>query len=594
MEQLQHRGVLVPPRYQGKNLLIKIRGKKITLTHKQEEMALAWVKKLGTPYVEDSVFTKNFYHDFSKELDLLVQPKDVDYYTVLSFVEKKRIWRTNLSKVEKKHISAKRKSVRETNKAHYGYAYVDGDKMEIANYTVEPSSIFIGRGKHPLRGSWKEGPKEEDVELNLSPKAPIPPGHWKGIVWQPHSMWIARWRDKLNKKIKYVWLSESSSLKQKKDIEKFNKAKELHQNIRKVQRHILKNLNTINVKRRKIATVCFLIYHLKIRVGDEKDPDEADTVGASTLRPEHIMFNSDGTVTFKFLGKDSIPHLFKTKLPKQVINNLKAFIVDAQNTLFDGVSSKHVSDFLDEVMTGLSAKVFRTFYASNAARSKLEKTPSNHTDPEYIKKHTLKMANLEATKLCNHRRSIPRTWQASLEKKKERLKVLRKRARVFQNKNKTTAQIRMARYKETLCKKEANLKIMNEKLFDYKQQLIKKKQQGQKVDSLEKRINQKRKSITLQKQRLKNYKLQHKKQMKKLNQRSINRKQRDKVAIDKQKYRIKLQKETRDYNLTTAQKSYIDPRIFYHWGKKHDYDWKKYYSKTLQKKFSWIESNHTS
>ena len=280
MEQLQHNGVLVPSRYQGKNLAIKIRGEELILTQKQEEMAFAWVKKLGTIYVEDSVFTKNFYHDFSKELDLNVKPNDVDYYEVLSFIEKMHLWRANLSKEEKKKLSYKRKSVRETNKTYYGYAQVDGDKMEIGNYTVEPSSIFIGRGKHPLRGHWKEGPREEDIELNLSPNIRIPQGHWKGIVWQFNSMWIARWRDKLTDKIKYVWLSESSALKQKNDIEKFNKANELHKNIRKVQRYIIKNLNAENVKRRKIATVCFLIYHLKIRVGDEKDFDEADTVGA--------------------------------------------------------------------------------------------------------------------------------------------------------------------------------------------------------------------------------------------------------------------------------------------------------------------------
>lgn len=594
MKQLQHNGVLVPSRYQGKSLAIKVLGKKITLIQKQEELAFAWVKKLGTAYVEDSVFTENFYYDFSKELGFKVKPNEVDYYEVLSFIEKMRILRANLSKEEKKRLSDKRKYERETNKAYYGYAWVDGDQMDIANYTVEPSSIFIGRGKHPLRGHWKEGPREEDIELNLSPNVPIPQGRWKSIVWQPHSMWIARWRDKLTDKIKYVWLSESSALKQKKDIEKFNKAKELHQNIRKVQRYIIRNLNAENVKRRKIATVCFLIYHLKIRVGDEKDPDEADTVGASTLRPEHITFNSDGTVTFNFLGKDSIPYLFKTKLPTKVINNLKDFVVGAQNTLFDGVSSKHVSEFLDEVMTGLSAKVFRTFYASNAVRAKLEKTPTKPTDPEYIKKYTAKMANIEAAKICNHRRSVPRTWKSSLEKKKKRLKVLRNRAKGFQDKIQTKAKIRKARYKEKLRKKEANLKVMNEKLLDYKQQLIKKKQQGRAVHNLEKRISQKRKTITQQKHRLKNFKVQHTKQMKKLNQRLDDRKQHDKVAIDKQKHRINRQKETRNYNLATSLKSYIDPRIFYHWGRKHDYDWKKYYSKTLQKKFSWVELNHTS
>ncbi len=594
MEQLQHNGVLVPSRYQRKNLAIKVRDEKIILTQKQEEMAFAWVKKLGTIYVEDSVFTQNFYHDFSKELNFKVKPKDVDYYEVLSFIEKMRLWKANLSKEEKKRLSYKRKSKREANKAYYGYAWIDGDKIEIANYTVEPSSLFIGRGKHPLRGHWKEGPREEDIELNLSPNVSIPQGRWKGIVWQCNSLWIGRWRDKLTDKIKYVGLSESSTFKQKKDIEKFNKAKELHKNIRKVQRYILKNLNVETVKRRKIATVCFLIYHLNIRVGDEKDFDEADTVGASTLRSEHITFNSDDTVTFKFLGKDSIPYLLKTKLPEKVISNLKEFVVNAQNTLFDGVSSKHVSEFLDEVMTGLSAKVFRTFYASNAVRVKLEKTRIKSTDPEYIKKFAARMANIEAAKICNHRRAIPRTWKSSLEKKENYLKVLRARAKRLQYKLKMKAKLRKENYAEKLCKFEATLKVMNEKLLDYKQQLITKKQQGKAIHSLEKRISQKRKAIMKQKHRLKTYKIHHIRQMKKLNQKLDDRKKRDKVALDKQKHRISRQKQTRDYNLTTSLKSYIDPRIFYDWGKKYDYDWKKYYSKNLQKKFSWVDLNSTS
>ena len=42
-----------------------------------------------------------------------------------------------------------------------------------------------------------------------------------------------------------------------------------------------------------------------MRVGDEKDPDEADTVGAITLRDEHINIEGD-KVTFDFLGKDIV------------------------------------------------------------------------------------------------------------------------------------------------------------------------------------------------------------------------------------------------------------------------------------------------
>jgi hypothetical protein len=53
--------------------------------------------------------------------------------------------------------------------------------------------------------------------------------------------------------------------------------------------------------------------------------------------------------------------------------------------------------------------------------------------------------------------------------------------------------------------------------------------------------------------------------------------------------RIRLRKETKDYNLSTSLKSYIDPRVYKEWSKKVDFDWKNYYSKTLQKKFTWVE-----
>ena len=40
---------------------------------------------------------------------------------------------------------------------------------------------------------------------------------------------------------------------------------------------------TKKISRRKVATVAWLILVPNMRVGDEKDPDEADTVGAITL-----------------------------------------------------------------------------------------------------------------------------------------------------------------------------------------------------------------------------------------------------------------------------------------------------------------------
>jgi len=496
MKQLIHNGVLVP-KYDWKGLHIFVKGQKVQLTPEQEEMAIAWVKKMETPYAEDKVFVRNFLKDFCKALNIKekLSPEDFDFSPVQKFVEKEKLLKLSLSKEEKKRLAEQRKAKREALKEKYGYAIVDGIRTEISNYVVEPPSIFIGIGKHPLRGRWKPRVNQEDVILNLSPDAPMPEGNWKAIVWRPNEMWIAKWRDKLRGKMKYVWLSDNSHLKQAADIAKFNKAIELEGKIEEVRKHIMANLESNDPFRRKIATVCYLIDVLKLRVGDEKDKDEVNTVGATTLRPNHIKIKPDGWVTFNFLGKDAVRWHKEVKLPEIVINNLKEFMSEARSSIFKGVRSKNVALFLGEVMPGLTAKVFRTYHASKVVKEFLAKIPLKRDDPEYVKKSTATLANLQAAIVCNHKRKPPKNWRESLRKKQERLKKLRS--------------------KRTKGAREAA------------------------------------KALSL---------------------------------------KIKVMKMVKDYNLRTSLKSYIDPRIYYQWGKKVDYDWKLYYPKALQRKFSWVET----
>jgi DNA topoisomerase IB len=134
---------------------------------------------------------------------------------------------------------------------------------------------------------------------------------------------------------------------------------ELEKLIDKVREHIKRGLESHDLLERKIATVCYLIDELKLRVGDEKDEDEADTVGATTLRPEHLKFNPDGTITFDFLGKDSVRWVSTINPPEVVYRNLKEFIAEGNETIFNGVRSQKVNAYLAEVMPGLTAKVFR-------------------------------------------------------------------------------------------------------------------------------------------------------------------------------------------------------------------------------------------
>jgi DNA topoisomerase-1 len=492
MKQLSHNGVLIP-KYEPRGFHILFKNKKIDLTPEQEEMAVAWVRKIGTEYAEDNVFIKNFFEDFCKALGIgKASPEDFDFSEIKNFVDREREMKLNMSKEEKKRLAAERKVIREANREKYGYAIVDGEKVELGNYMAEPSSIFMGRGKHPLRGKWKRGAKESDIVLNLSPDSKVPPGKWKQIVWQP-VMWIAKWDDKLRGKEKYVWLSDTSPMKQKREIEKFNKAKNLEKKFDLIKSHIIKNLDSEDMKKRKVATVCYLIDVLSMRVGDEKDEDEADTVGATTLTPKNIIVCQNNLVKFDFIGKDYVKWEKEIVLPDSVLRNLKEFIASTKSFVFDGVRSEDVNSFLSEIVEGVTAKVFRTYHASKAVREYLDKNTAKD-DPEYYKKYIATMANLQAAIVCNHKRKLPKKWEESLEKKKESLEKL-------------------------------------------------KLKKGKKIE--------------------------------------------DKIKA--MKLKIELMKETKDYNLNTSLKSYIDPRIYQKWSKKANFDWKKYYSKTLQRKFSWLD-----
>ena len=48
---------------------------------------------------------------------------------------------------------------------------------------------------------------------------------------------------------------------------------------------------------------------------------------------------------------------------------------------------------------------------------------------------------------------------------------------------------------------------------------------------------------------------------------------------------------TKNYNLNTALKNYIDPRVYKAWCDHVGLEWARIYSKSLQKKFSWVQQS---
>jgi DNA topoisomerase I len=530
MKSLIHNGIFVPP-YDYKGFNITIEDQTIKLMPKSEQMAVAWIRKAtSTLSPPDNVFKKNFMKEFLEQLKKenpsssfldefsskylanidntpatlnngnAPTAEEINFTEIMTFIEQDRAAKLTISKEEKKQQAQERKVKRLELKEKYGYAEVDGQKIEIANWTAEPSCLFAGRGDHPQRGRWKQGPSTQDIILNLPPEASKPNGNWKCIVWEPNKMYVAKWQDKLTGKVKYVWFSDTAFLKQNREIEKFRKAEALGKQINVIEKHILKNLNDKDDARRKVATVSWLILVPNMRVGDEKDPDEADTVGAITLRKEHIKIEGD-TIHFDFLGKDSVRWVKSIKAPPSVIKNIQQYCQTSKEYLFEGIDSKKVSRFLSEKMPKLTAKVFRTWRCTKTVKEELEKSKITKKDPDYRKNYAAKMANLKVAEVANHKRKIPPTFD------------------------------------QRLAKKEANLQ-------KYKIQLKKKKADGKKTEALEKRI--------------------------------------EKAKLD-----LELTKLTREYNLGTSLKSYIDPVAYVKWAKKVKFDIEKFYPNTLRNKFSW-------
>jgi DNA topoisomerase I len=538
---LEHNGIAFPPEYQPRGIGISIDGERLMLNRDQEELVYAWAKKKDTHYVQDSVFQSNYLNDFKKLLpegfQHITSIKDVDFTEAFILIDhEKKVKETeierirNLSHEEKKKLLSAKRAEREKLKAVYGKAIVDGIDVDIANWLVEPPGIFMGRGQHPLRGKWKPRVRPQDVTLNLGEDASIPEGTWQNVVHDHSSTWLATWMEKLTGKRKYVWLHDSSVLRQNNDKEKYDKAVKLERHIGKVQKEIINRmLNTRDINQKKIATVCYLIFRLAMRVGDEKDPEEADTVGASTLRVEHIKFpcnNGKQFIEFNFLGKDSVPWQKTLEVNSEdargLYSNLKSFMSNKESGyhIFDGITSGKVNVFLRGIdprnVPGLTAKVFRTYIATKTLKESLANPPIrvNKNSSQAQKIYVARMANLQAAITCNHKKGIDARNPAS------------KKA--------------LEKFEESINKKQEI------------------------IEELRTRIAEKSWKTEIQKKRLEE-------------------------RLEKVEMNLKLQKETRDYNLGTSLRNYIDPRVMRAWLTYVDLDWDAIYTTTLRCKFKWAE-----
>jgi DNA topoisomerase-1 len=483
--ELRHNGPLFPPEYIKHNIPVIINNQKVILPIQAEEYATMYAKFIDTKYIEINAFKKNFWKDFKPSLDINVNSLDeIDFSLIKKYLEDEKEKKSLISKEQKEKI--KNQHLKEEEP--YMYCIIDGNQQKVGNYRIEPPGIFLGRGSHPKIGRIKKRIYPEDVILNLDKEAPIPKtlaNHkWSDIIHDHSVIWLATWKDEITGKNKYVFTSLESFFKSKSDEEKFDLARKLKRKVNSIREAYEKELLNDDIKQKQLATALYFIDNLALRVGGKKDSKEqADTVGVTSLRVEHITLLDNNNIKLDFLGKDSVRYCKKIEVISAVFNNLKLFMQDKKrkDDLFDKISPAMLNDYLDSFMGGLTAKAWRTYNASHIFQKELDKLSSSKKLELFTEKEErlnflitiFNQANAEVALLCNHQKAANSNLDKTIDKINEKLKELKKKKQKYQeSKNKEKLLNVNKKIQLLKLKKESKLNMKNVSLGTSKQNYI--------------------------------------------------------------------------------------------------------------------------
>lgn len=398
-----------------------------------EEVAGFYAKMLEHDFTTKDVFNNNFFHDWrksmtSKEREKITKLKHCNFRKMHAYFQ-------SISEQNKQRTKEEKATIKAENEAlinEYGFCTIDGHKEKIGNFRIEPPGLFRGRGEHPKMGMVKRRVQPEDILINCSKNSAIPvapSGHrWKEVRHDNSVTWLASWTENVQGQVKYIMLNPSSKLKGEKDWQKYEMARRLHKHIDKIRNTYRDEWKSKEMRIRQRAVALYFIDKLALRAGNEKDEDQADTVGCCSLRVEHIELHKElngkeNVVVFDFLGKDSIRYYNEVEVEKRVFKNLELFKENKKDgdDLFDRLNTVVMNEHLRDLMDGLTAKVFRTYNASWTLQCQLnEMTNDDMTIPEKMLAYN--RANRAVAILCNHQRAVPKSHEKSMENLKEKIR----------------------------------------------------------------------------------------------------------------------------------------------------------------------------
>ncbi|KAL4351945.1 hypothetical protein GQ457_06G022030 [Hibiscus cannabinus] len=530
---LVHNGVIFPPPYKPHGIKMLYEGRPVDLTPEQQEVATMFAVMKDTDYMSKPQFKKNFWEDWSKLLGKNHIIKDLDKCDFTPIFE----WHLQEKEKKKQMSTEEKKALKEEKlklEEKYMWAIVDGVKEKVGNFRVEPPGLFRGRGEHPKMGKLKRRIRPSDITINIGKDAPIPecpiPGEsWKDVKHDHTVTWLAFWNDPINpKEFKYVFLAASSSLKGQSDKEKYEKARMLKEYIKNIRAAYTKDFASKDVTKRQIAVATYLIDKLALRAGNEKDDDEADTVGCCTLKVGNVECIPPNKLKFDFLGKDSIQYVNTVEVELPVYKAIGEFQTgkSSSDDLFDKLDTSKLNAHLKELMPGLTAKVFRTYNASITLDEMLNKETKdgNVAEKVIIYQH----ANKEVAIICNHQRSISKSHSAQMSRLTEKITelkgVLRELKVVLDRAKKGKPPL-----KDADGKQKRNLT----------------------PEAIEKKIAQ------------------------------------TNAKIEKMERDMQTKEDLKTVALGTSKINYLDPRITVAWCKRHEVPIEKIFNKSLLAKFAW-------
>lgn len=552
---LEHHGPLFPPEYIPHGIPIKVNGKKVRLTPEQEEVATWYARLIESEHVKKEIFRVNFWNDWSQYLRKTPEGKqiksleEVDFQDIYDHLKKVQEEKRKRSKEEKDAEKAKKE--REQTLI-YGVCLLDGQPEKVEGYAIEPPGIFLGRGNHPKAGKIKARVTPEEITINCSDGAVVPvppkdasgkPRSWAAVIHNPSVSWLFSWKSPVTGDPKYAWFSKESKIRGSSDLNKFEKARKLGVYILDIRRRYRRDFNSKDPKLAQTAVIVYLIDFLAVRAGTEKTEDEADTVGCSTLRVEHVITNEDGKLTLDFLGKDSMRYFKVVEIDPTVWLLLESFKEgkSASDLVFDKTDEPTVNEYLKMTMPGLTAKVFRTYNASLTLQRELDVSYGHEFTTKEAKLAFYNQANTTVALLCNHQKTVSKNFGKQMEKLDYRITEIKTKMKVLQV------------HLDYLAGEVNRPPAPRYKLIDPEtgEEVIK-------TVNLPLTEEKTKKAIETLRDRLERI--------------DIKRGEKDK---------------TKAVALGTSKINYLDPRISIAWCKRVDLDYKAIFSTALIKKFSW-------